>query len=214
MQHEIFKLCADSLRTFSKEKYDIKLKAAHAHELVAALFGYRSKNTMLADTKYPVSNLDQAEIIVMIHDDSIDQRRQNLEGLSSELPDSFALGEAVYASLFSDEWKASHHHPFKNFDELATFLIENNDGYQHLFRGYRDIPMQHIVEVKDEESGVFLTVTHAHRIYTGEMQGVGENTINLPRVAGRIGYGKPQISAPTIWTAGAKKILTSTEVQP
>ena len=74
----ISKICADSLRTFSNEKFDIKLKAAHAHELVAAFFGYSSKNALLADKKYPINNLDQAEIIVMIPDDFIDQRRRDL----------------------------------------------------------------------------------------------------------------------------------------
>ena len=43
MQRDISKLCADSLRALANEKYGIKLKSAHAHELVAAYFGYRSK---------------------------------------------------------------------------------------------------------------------------------------------------------------------------
>ena len=212
MQHEIFKLCADSLRTFSKEKYDIKLKAAHAHELVAAFFGYKSKNAMLADTKYPISNLGQAEIIVMIPDYFVDQRRKNLQGLSSELPDNYTLGEAVYASLFSDEWWASQYPPFRSFEKLAKFLVENNDAYQNVFKFYRDIPMHHIVEVKDEEDGVTLTVLHSHRTSTGEMLGVGKTTIKLPRVAGRIGYGKPQDSVEQ-WTGGAQRTLESLGVQ-
>ena len=212
MQHEIFKLCADSLRTFSKEKYDIKLKAAHAHELVAAFFGYKSKNAMLADTKYPISNLGQAEIIVMIPDYFVDQRRKNLQGLSSELPDNYTLGEAVYASLFSDEWWASQYPPFRSFEKLAKFLVENNDAYQNVFKFYRDIPMHHIVEVKDEEDGVTLTVLHSHRTSSGEMIGVGETTINLPRIAGHIGYGKPQVSVEQ-WTGSAKRTLESLGVQ-
>ena len=212
MQHEIFKLCADSLRTFSKEKYDIKLKAAHAHELVAAFFGYKSKNAMLADTKYPVSNLDQAEIIVMIPDGDIDQRRNNLQGLPPVLPDSYTLGEAVYASLFTDEWWGSQYPPFRSFEKLAKFLIENNDAYKNVFKFYRDVPMQHIVEVKDEEDGVLLTVIHSHKVAAGEMIGDGKTTITLKRVAGRIGYGKPQVSVER-WTGGARRTLESLGVQ-
>ncbi len=86
MQHDITKLCADSLRALTLEKYGVKLKPAHAHELGAAFFGYPSKNTMLADTKYPISNLHLAKIVVMAPDDLIDQRRKDLEGLSPELP--------------------------------------------------------------------------------------------------------------------------------
>lgn len=213
MRPEISKLCADSLRTFSQEKYGVKIKAAHAHELVAAFFGYRSKNTMLADTKYPINNFNQAEIIVMMPDDFIEQRRKNLEGLSSELPDSYTLGEAVYASLFSDEWWVSQYPPFRSFKMLAKFLIDNNDAYQHTFRNYRDIPMHHIIDIKDDERGVFLTITHAHETATGELLGVGKNTIDLPRVAGRIGYAMPPISVPEIWTAGAKIPLGFLEMQ-
>ena len=213
MSQDISKICVDSLRNFVHEKYHIKLKAAHAHELVAAFIGYRSKNTMLADTKYPISNLDQAEIIVMSPDDDIDQRRKNLQGLSSELPDSYTLGEAVYTSLLSDEGWASQYPPFRGFEKLAKFLVENNDAYQSVFKFYRDIPMHHIVEVNDEEGGVTLTVLHSHRTSTGKMHGVGKTTIKLRRVAGRIGYGKPQVSVER-WTAGARRILGSLGVRP
>jgi hypothetical protein len=212
MQHEIFKPCADSLRTFSKEKYDIKLKAAHAHELVAAFFGYSSKNAMLADTKYPISNLGQAEIIVMTPDVFIDQRRENLQGLSSELPDTYTLGEAVYDFLFSDEWWASPYPPFKSFEKLAKLLVENNDAYKNAFKFYRDVPMHHIVNVETSENGVLLTVLHSHRTSTGEMLGIGKTTIELRRVAGRIGYGKPQVSVEQ-WTGGAQRTLESLGVQ-
>lgn len=99
MQHDITKLCADSLRAVTLDKYGVKLKPTHAHELGAAFFGYPSKNTMLADTKYPISNLHLAKIVVMAPDDLIDQRRKDLEGLSPELPDSYALGEGVYACV-------------------------------------------------------------------------------------------------------------------
>jgi len=212
MQHEMFKLCADSLRTFSKEKYDIKLKAAHAHELVAAYFGYSSKNAMLADSKYPIRNLGQAEIIVMRPDEDIYQRRKNLQGLSPELPDSYTLGEAVYASLFSDEWWASEHPPFRNFKMLAKFLFENNDAFQNVFKFYHDIPMHHIVDVNDSENDVILTVLHSYRASTKEMLVGGKSTIKLPRVAGRIGYGKPIIDVEQ-WTGGARRTLKSMGVQ-
>ena len=212
MQHDISKLCADSLRTFTNDKYDIKLKASHAHELVAAYFGYKSKNAMLADTKYPISNLDQAKIIVMIPDNFIDHRRKNLRGLSSELPDNYILGEAVYVSLFSDEWWASQHPPFRSFEKLAKFLVDNDDAYQNVFKFYRDVPMHHIVKVKDEEDGVTLTVLHSHRTSTGEMLGVGKTTIKLRRVAGRIGFGKPLVSVEQ-WTGGAQRTLESLGVQ-
>ncbi len=213
MQQSIFKQCADSLRTFTNEKYDIKLKATHAHELVAAYFGYLSKNAMLADTKYPINNLNQSEIVVMTSDGFIDQRRENLQGLSSELPDSYTLGEAVYESLFANEWWASQYPPFRNYEKLAKILVENSDAYQNVFKFYRDVPMHHIVEVEDAGDGVTLTVLHSHRTSSGELLGDGKTTINLPRVAGRIGYGKPQVFVEQ-WTGGARRTLASLGVRP
>jgi len=213
MQQDISKICADSLRTFSNDKYDIKLKPAHAHELVAAFFGYSSKNALLADKKYPISNLDQAEIIVMTPDDFIGKRRKKLQGLSSELPDNYTLGEEVYGSLFSDEWWASPYPPFRDYEKLAKFLVENNDAYQEVFKFYREIPIHHFVDVKIAENGVLLTVIHSHRTSTGEMLGNGKSTINLPRIAGRIGFSKPQVSVEQ-WTGGARRTLESLGVQP
>jgi len=212
MTQDISKISADSLRTFSNEKYDIKLKAAHAHELVATFFGYKSKNAMLADTKYPIGNLGQAEIIVMIPDDFIDQRRKNLRGLSSELPDNYTLGEAVYASLFSDEWWASEYPPFRSFEKLAKYLLENNDAYQSAIKLFGDVPIHHYVVVESEEDSVLVTVEHYHRTSSGKMLGDGKTTINLPRLAGRIGFGKPQVSVER-WSAGARKTLEPLEVQ-
>ena len=212
MQREIFKQCADSLRTLSKEKYDIKLKAAHAHELVAAFFGYSSKNTMLADKKYPITNLDQAEIIVMTPDEFIDQRRKNLEGLSSELPDSYTLGEAVYVSLFTDEWWASPHPPFRSFDKLAKFLVESNDAFNSVFKHFRDVPLHHIVDIHSSENDVILKVIHSYGDITSESTRDGQTTIKLPRVAGRIGFGKPEVSVGT-FTGGARRTLESLGVK-
>jgi hypothetical protein len=212
MQQHLFKLCADSLRTFANNEYHIKLKATHAHELVAAFFGYASKNSMLADSNYPVSNLDQAEIIVMTPDEFLDKRRKKLQELSSELPDNYTLGEAVYASLFSDECWASPYPPFRSFENLAKFLVENNEAYKNTFKFYRDIPMHHIVYVDNAENGVLLTVIHSHRTSTGEMLGVGKTTIDLTRVAGHIGYSKPHVSV-EIWTGNAKRTLGPLEVE-
>ena len=213
MQKDISKICADSLRTFTADKFDIKLKATHAHELVAAIFGYPSKNAMLADTKYPISNLGQAEIIVMTSDDFIDKRRKKLQGLSSELPGSYTLGEAVYDFLLSDERWTSPYKRFRSFEKLAIFLVENNDAFQNVFKFYRNVPIHHTVDVKNTDDGVLLTVLHSHRTSTGEMLGAGKTTINLPQVAGHIGYGKPQVSVEQ-WTGSARRTLESLGVQP
>ncbi len=213
MNQDAAKLCADSLRTFSKEKHDIKLKATHAHELVAAYFGYKSKSAMKADTKYPMSKLGQAEIIVSMPDDFIDKRRKKLQELSPELPDSYTLGEVVYAPIFAGEFWTSQFPPFRSFKTLAKYLVENSEVFRGDLRFNQNVPMEHFVAVKEEENYVLLTVTHTYRDHTGELKDNGDTIIKLPRIAGRIGYGKPEISVVNR-TAGARRKLRFSGVQP
>jgi len=98
MQRDISKLCADSLRALANEKYGTKLKSAHAHELVAAYFGYRSKNALLADENYPISALAQAEIVVTMPDEFFNKRRMDLQELPSDLPDNSDLYQTIHST--------------------------------------------------------------------------------------------------------------------
>ena len=208
MRRDIPKLCADSLRSFAKDKYGIQLKAAHAHELVAAYLGYRSRNALLADNKYPIENLAEAEVVVMIPDEEIDLRRQRLEGLSTELPDSYTLGEAVYVPLFADERWGSDDPPFRSLDKLARVLVENNEAYRSVFGYQNQIPMRHFPIIKQEDDAVIVYVVHSYETTPSEMSRDGQTTITLPRVAGRIGFGTPEISVGR-YTGGARTTLQS-----
>jgi len=62
--HSIAKFCADYLRAFTNN-HGVKLKSGHAHELVAAFFGYKSKAAMQADTLCSIENIGKAEIFVL-----------------------------------------------------------------------------------------------------------------------------------------------------
>lgn len=205
MEH-ITKTCVGSLRTYLIDNLDIKLKPTHAHELVAAYFGYKTSAALRADKVAHISNLPKAEIIVMSSSNLIDQRRKELEGLPLELPDSYTLGEAVYDSLFSDKWWKSLYPPFRSFEKLARFIVENNGSFQHAFKFYKNVPMHHIVEVKSVEKDMILTVWHCHGISTEELIADGRTIIKLPRVAGYIGYGEPQVSVEVL-TGHARQIL-------
>lgn len=204
MQQDIPKMCADSLRAFVKEKLKTKLKAAHAHELFSAYAGYASKNAMLADAEFPISNLPLAKIIVMIQDADIDRRRKELEGLPPDLPNSYALGEVVYTALFSNNFWAIQHPPFRSFEKAAIYLAERDYSFQEVFRHYRGIPLHHFVSVSRGRDRATLSIIHATRASTGEMLGNGKTTIELHRVAGHIGYGEPQILVEQ-WTGGARR---------
>ena len=198
MKREISKLCADSLRTLASEEYGVKLKSAHAHELVAAYFGYRSKNALLADENHPISALAQAEIVVMMPDEFFNQRRMGLQELSSDLPDNSILYEAIRSVLVANEWLKSPFPPFRDFEKLARSLLARSSQYDALSISIATVPMDHFVSVEDEEDSVLLTVVHAHAPQSERFTGDGYTTITLPRVAGRIGYRHSEYSCRTV----------------
>lgn len=208
MKRDVSKLCADSLRAFAKNSHGIHLKAAHAHELVAAYFGYRSKNALLADAKYPISNLVDASIVVMVPDAFIDQRRLVLLDLSRNLPSSRDLGEGVYGALFQDQYWKSEYPPFLGFETLAKVLVESSDSLSDTFKLRGRIPMHHVVSVNDGEDAVILDVVHSDGSDPEMMNRDRKTKITLPRVAGRIGFAKPEIAV-TGYTGGMRKSLRS-----
>gem|GEM_PF-977287 len=97
---QITKLCADSLRSFTQDNFGIALKSSHAHELVAAYFGYCSRAALLADTSCPITDLEKAEFIVLTPTARIKERRKNLNGLPSNLPEN--LAEGIYQPLYNN----------------------------------------------------------------------------------------------------------------
>ena len=206
MIRDIFKLCADSLRAFAKDKYGVKLKPAHAHELVAAYFGYATKNALIADKKFSVSNLPKAKYIVLIPEQQIDERRRELEGFSPELPDSYQIGESVYTALFQDKYWSSEYPPFRGFEKLAKTLIEESYIYNETFKDFLNIPVEHYVVPTKLDSECKLTVSHTYKSLTGESIIYGQSVVKLPRVAGHIAFGDHTISA-TRNTGNRKQLL-------
>lgn len=194
MQHDITKLCADSLRAFTQDYYGIKLKASHAHELVAAFFGYQSRAALLADTAHPLSNLPKASIIVLCPTEPINQRRQNLQDLSPDLPDTYMLAEGAYLGLISEKLLLGK--PWPTFELLATFLADQYLRQQNMERVYRAATGEG-VKVEFEHDSVHLRVLRFYQL-PREEGGVHEvniiTTIKLTRVAAHIGYAGPEIS--------------------
>lgn len=213
MKRDFSKLCADSLRTLASEEYGVKLKPTHAHELVAAFFGYGSKNALLADDRHPISALAQAEIVVTMPDDFLNKRRVGLQELSPHLPENSILYEAIRSVLVANDWLRSPFPLFSDFDKLARSLLARSPQYDAAFPFYRDLPMEHFVSVEDTEEFVLLTVAHALEPRSEESLVNGYTTITLPRVAGRIGYGAPELM-PTLLSGGMQVTLKSLGVRP
>lgn len=205
MEH-ITKTCAKYLCNDLVNKFNLTLKPTHAHEIVAAFFGYKSHASLLKDEIAPIDNLSQAEVVVMYSENFINQRRLELSGLPIGLPDTYTLGEAIYTPLFSTKWWKSLYPPFRSFEKLAKHFVEKDDSFQHAFKFYENLPMHHILDVKTEENHVILTIKHCHEIAAEQLIVDVITTIKLQRVAGYIGYSKPQISVVKL-TGHARQIL-------
>jgi hypothetical protein len=198
MQH-ITKLCADNLRTLS-DNHGIKLKATHAHELVAAFFGYKSRAALLADTSHPLSNLRQASVIVLLPTTSIDQRRKDLQELPPDLPDNYTLGEWVYSAMLPEKWILSKVWPA--YEMLAIFLADEYLRQNRMEQIYRK-PVGEGITIEKADDHMRFIVKRFYQAPTERMFSAAgvyvheaniTTTIQLQRVAGYIGYAKPVIS--------------------
>lgn len=186
MKLEITKVCADSLRAFTQNNYGIQLKSSHAHELVAAYFGYLSRAALLADKKCPISNLTEAEIIILDPPTLfVDQRLKTLDNLPSGLPPSDILAEGVYAPIIADGQFTGKIWP--NFHDVAMTIVDERAQEFRMF-GTNIGEMEWIseVDIKTTESGALLTVIFDYPA----PQRYSKVEIKLSRVAGGLGYTK------------------------
>lgn len=201
---KINKFCADHLRALSNN-HGIKLKPSHAHELVAAFFGYKSKAALYADNQYPISNLPKAKVIVLVPSAPIDERRKNLEDFPSALPDSNTLCENVFTLLANEKLiVATRIWSFHDIKRQAILLAHEYQYEKQLTKIYYPPSSEEVkVEISNEE--IRLTITPYYPVVGYRPDGSGRNclsglltTICLKRIAGHIGYAEPEISARSI----------------
>ncbi|HTB21708.1 MAG TPA: hypothetical protein VK914_03270 [bacterium] len=210
---DISKLCADSLRAYVGENHGIKLGAAHAHELVAANFGYESRAALLADTKYPLSNLKAAETVISPPLDVLELRIKRLLGESPALPDARSLAERIYSVLVAEKWILGA--VFSSFEELATLAAK-----EHLDRRWKkfglnstSIKLDIDVDVDLGADSVLLTALISRPPSEQVQERLRELkvSIKIPRVAANLGYGKLQ-SRESRYTGGARKMSVPDDV--
>ncbi len=199
MQQNVTKLCADSLRSFLKNEYNIKLKSGHAHEIVAGCFGYNSKISLLADKEYSLNNLEKSELILFNNNTSLLQNRlENLEGLSPEMPSVDILINRILSVFKSNELYVKK--TFSSYEDFALLLAEEH-LQQHIGH-LRMSPMpQWITDViaSLNHTQLSLLVTFNYPTVTGKQNRYCKFDITLPRMAGNIGFGAPNVM-PTFYS--------------
>ncbi|OKS88700.1 hypothetical protein [Mucilaginibacter polytrichastri] len=189
MQLDITKRCADSLRTFTQNNYGIQLKSSHAHELVAAYMGYSSRAALLADNKCPITNLREANLLILTPTAPIKERRTKLEGLPENLPDDIA--EGVYLPLYDEKWIL--HKIWPTLEYLGKALADQHIQSKPLF--YRDQAVQREgVKLEFHNGEVAIAVFREYvspSLTLSSMRNVTRGVVDvfqLRRVACHIGY--------------------------
>ncbi|MGX8726469.1 hypothetical protein [Legionella pneumophila] len=202
----VAKLCADQLRVISNN-YGVKLKSSHAHELVAAFFGYKSKAALLSDTPASIENIGQAQIFVLIPSSFIEERRKCLVDLPFDLPDTNTLGKEMFTFLVAQKMLVSNSFPsWVDLSEALTKEYLQKNGHLILPRNFgpfekaRNIFNKPLYDfnpsIENTDNGVKITVSN--RYYGSShvnFQPIDVVlTIKLQRIAGHFGYAKPEIS--------------------
>lgn len=212
----VSKVCADYLRESYKG-----LKASHAHELVAAFFGYKSRAALLADKANSLDYLEQAQVLVpdssLVH-----ERLRSLNGLPGALPHSTDLTDDLVQFLQSEqvftgevwecldigEYVMEEFLPSKVSPDLDLELDDITEPLNAIFDeiDYDDY------EVDETDSRVSVTVNGTYSGYwmeDGHADGGPvidlEIGVWLRRCAGRITFDEPTVYVEGTLRSGADK---------
>ena len=202
----IYKDCADHLRVTYRQQTAGHLVAGHAHELVAAFFGYGSGSALRTDFAYPVSQLPQADIL--IPDLALmDARRQKLAGLPDDLPTSDALASAVCdflrdAGHFSGERWLDRDllDAINDFVQRDPMMIEEDLNSEiATTNAYFDELYLDEVVAEPNDDALMVTINGAlngtndeDRVFSGDKI-TFSTLMTFNRVAGRVGFARPDL---------------------
>lgn len=193
-QHDITKLCADALRSYVSSRSSISpLKSSHAHEIMAAFFGYKSKIALHADTQHPISNLNQADIIVLPpHNEAANtifqQRRKDLQ--------INAFDEYDVSNIVSDVLKNSPIYG-EGLEDIARAVARGRLIQRFKTLGIDSDQLNLIVEITDSD------IRSSETSFTVSVDYISDNaektlrdstiTVTFPRIAGHVGYKEPDV---------------------
>ncbi|HEY9777204.1 MAG TPA: hypothetical protein V6C81_25805 [Planktothrix sp.] len=203
MADDVSKLCSDFLREWYPG-----LKTAHARELVAAYFGYKSHAALLSDKGNSLEFLEIAAVLIPT-EGIVDERRECLNGLIETLPRSdkltdelttFLQAEAVFegevwdcadiGEFLIEEYLPQHLSPDLDF-ELAKEIASTNATFEDISYDWAD--------VQESQYGITVTVSgtysgyhHSDEEFAGDQIDF-EVIVFLRFCAGRIAFEEPEI---------------------
>lgn len=210
MHTDISKLCSDFLRQHLIAIDIGKLGASHARELTAAYFGYKTHASLLAEKRFPLSDLGLAELLVP-DVTTLDNRLDTLSGLPDGIPSAWELAQAITGYLkaydvFSGEVWVTH-----DINEYVQdrYLYQQDAVVTDALSGemaetnaiFDDFPQYEDIERTEDEDGLLFVVTgdivgaiDEDRPFCGNRISI-EARVFLERVACKVGFMRPDIEA-------------------
>ncbi|PDT65079.1 hypothetical protein CO683_34325 [Bradyrhizobium ottawaense] len=203
----IQKDCADFLRMTFNNPTGGKLGSGHAHEIVAAYFGYCTAAALRAEPKYQLSALDEAAILIPDLR-LMDHRMQQLNGLPVGLPNvdelasqlsgflsknGYLSGEVWYTRDLEEYIEVSfiQEDPMMIEDALSGEMATTNAFFDELYIDKVSLDVGDDVLVANV-SGALNGENDPDKPFHGDSIAF-TTMMTFERVAGRIGYRRPEL---------------------
>ncbi|RDJ00756.1 hypothetical protein B5K05_33330 [Rhizobium phaseoli] len=201
----IHKECVDALRAKYRALTGNKLVAGHAHEIVAAYFGYGTAAALRAEAKYPLTLLEEAEVLMPALA-VMDQRIAELQGIPGDLPTVDELAAQISEFLFEAGHFSGKIWSNRNIgEEVSTYAYENPltildelSGEMATTNAYFDGFYIDEAEVSSNDEGLTVTLTGTaegeqdqERAFSGDKINF-TTSVTFDLVAGRVAYREPE----------------------
>lgn len=200
----IAKECADRLRETYRNLTGAKLKSGHAHELVAAYFGYGTAAALQAETAYPLAAIEEAA--VLIPDLALmDRRRDQLNQLPADLPSIDVLARDISAFLVEGgHFSGKVWHTKDLSDEINIRVMDDPMIIEDALSGEIASTNAYFDELYIDQVAIDLTDDALVATLSGSLNGEQDqdrpfhgdkinftSVMTMFRVAGRIAYQEP-----------------------
>ena len=207
MTTTIEKVCADLLRSTYSNLPGGKLRSGHAHEIVAAYFGYNAAAALQAEHKYPLTALNEAEILIPdLH--TMDKRVLQLNALPAGFPSVNELAATLTCFLrgqkyFSgDVWMTRELEEYINVsfiqddlamieDDLSGEIATTNAYFDELYVEEVDLCFD-VDTLVANVSGSLNGENDPDRVYYGDSINF-KTDMTFQRVAARVAFLRPEL---------------------
>jgi hypothetical protein len=122
----IKKACADLLRSTYSNLPGGKLRSSHAHEIVAAYFGYNTAAALRAEDKYPLTALSEAEILIPDLQ-TLDKRVPQLNALPAGFPGVNELADTLTRFIREQDYFSGDVWMTRELDEYMNVSFIQDD---------------------------------------------------------------------------------------